>query len=149
MLCLIFSLLFHFFFHFFFFAKSMTWKIVNVLAVVFCGVIFLSCMLVAPQTPWEGKLWGRELHLWKNRAQTSMSVETVNLFYLPKPYHCRWMCYRYCEMSYFTVVLFMFLFACNSMMRSGDSLMFPVSDISLLVRDCNDVYAIYYSNDVL
>lgn len=34
----------------------MTWKIVNVLAVVFRGVTFLSCMLVAPHTPMGGEI---------------------------------------------------------------------------------------------
>lgn len=34
-------------------------------------------------------------------------------------------------------------------MSSGDSFQFPASDISLLVRDCNDVDSIYYPNYVL
>lgn len=44
----------------------MTWKIVNVLAVVFCGVTFLACMLVAPHTPLGGE---GEFNLWTNGVQ--------------------------------------------------------------------------------
>lgn len=108
----------------------MTWKIVHVLAVVFCGVTFLSCMLVAPHTPMGGEITRVGTSIveeWSPKKQRfcflSLNHITVAVLYILWNF-----------IFYFIAVVVFFVAWMYSMMISGDSFRFPASDISLLDR---------------